>query len=137
VRQRADMILVGVREQNRAHRPALEIAEVRQDEVDAEVLVAREREPRVDDEDLPGDLEHRHVLADLAEAAERDHPQHRGRHRQTAYGGNDRVICPQAVGTSSQPVYKSPFRGWHREPSGTRTTCMRTGQNGLRGGWTW
>ena len=46
-----------------------------QDEVDAEVLVAREREPGVDDDDLAAVLVDGHVLADLAEAAERDDAQ--------------------------------------------------------------
>ena len=36
------------------------------------MLVPREREPRVDDDDLAAVLEDGHVLADLAEAAERD-----------------------------------------------------------------
>jgi hypothetical protein len=36
------------------------------------VLVAREREARVDDEQLTGRFVDRHVLPDLAEAAERD-----------------------------------------------------------------
>ena len=74
VRQRADVVLVAVREHDRADpvAPLAEVAEVGQDEVDAEVLVAREREARVDDDDLVVRLEHGHVLADLAEAAERD-----------------------------------------------------------------
>ena len=42
-----------------------------QDEIDAEVLVAREREAGVDDHDAALALDHGHVLADLAEAAER------------------------------------------------------------------
>ena len=83
VRQRADVILVAVREHDAAdHVLALaEVREVRQDEVDAEVLVAREREPGVDDDDRVVRLVDGHVLADLAEAAERDDPAdaHRGR----------------------------------------------------------
>ena len=51
-----------------------QVGKVRQDEVDAEVLVAREREPGVDDDDGAVGLVHGHVLADLAEAAERDDP---------------------------------------------------------------
>src|SRR5581483_2313350 len=47
--------------------------EVRKHEIDAEVLVAREREPGVDDDAPVLVLEHRHVLADLAQSAERDH----------------------------------------------------------------
>ena len=48
VRQRADVILVPVREHDREHAPVLEVREVGQHEVDAEVLVAREGEPCVD-----------------------------------------------------------------------------------------
>ena len=71
------MVLVRVREDDGADvgLPLDEVREVRQDEVDAEVLVAREREAGVDDERAPVVLEHGHVLADLAEAAERDHAQ--------------------------------------------------------------
>ena len=69
------MILVAVREDDRANATSLEIADVRKEEVDPEMLVAREREPRVDDEDLVPELVHGHVLADLTEAAERDDPE--------------------------------------------------------------
>ena len=77
------MVLVRVRQQDRADRPvALEqVREVGQDQVDAEVLVPREREAGVDDHGLAVGLEDGHVLADLAEAAERDDPDacgHRG-----------------------------------------------------------
>src|SRR5438477_2634227 len=74
IRERADVILVAVREDDAAdHALALdEIGEVGQDEVDAEVLVPREREPRVDDDDRSVRLEDGHVLPDLAETAERD-----------------------------------------------------------------
>ena len=68
------MILVAVREHDAAdHVLALaEIAEVRQHEIDAEVLVAREGEAGVDDDDRVVRLVGGHVLPDLAEAAERD-----------------------------------------------------------------
>ena len=52
VRQPADVILVPVREDHCTHAPPLEVADVGQQEIHAEVLVAREREPRVDDDDL-------------------------------------------------------------------------------------
>ena len=74
VRQRADVILVRVREDHGAHLAALEVPEVREDQVDAEVLVTRERQPGIDDDRLVAELEDGHVLADLAEPAERDHP---------------------------------------------------------------
>ena len=78
VRERADVILVPVREHDRAHHllPLAEVREVRQDEIDAEMLVAREREPGVDDDDRAVRLVDGHVLADLAEAAERNDPAH-------------------------------------------------------------
>ena len=76
IRQRTDVILVAVREDNTAdHVLALaEIREVGQDEIDAEVLVAREGEPRVDDDDRAVGFVDGHVLPDLAEPAERDDP---------------------------------------------------------------
>ena len=74
VRQAAHVILVRVREHDGVDRaPAVgEIRDVGQHEVDAEMLVAREREPGVDDEAAAVALDHRHVLSHLAEAAERD-----------------------------------------------------------------
>ena len=77
VRQRADVVLVAVREDDARDALVAQVAEVGQDEVDAEVLVAREREPGVDDDDLAAVLVDGHVLADLAEAAERDDPKRR------------------------------------------------------------
>ena len=74
VRQRADVILVRVGQHDREHLASLQVAEVGEDQVDAEVLVAGKREPRVDHDRLAADLEDGHVLADLAEAAERDDP---------------------------------------------------------------
>ena len=64
-----------VREHDGADAAPLEVADVRQQEVDTEVLVAREGEPRVDDDDLVPELVDGHVLTDLAEAAERNDPQ--------------------------------------------------------------
>ena len=75
VRQASDVILVAVREHDRPHVPSLEVRDVRQKEVDAEVLVARERKPGVDDDDLVVELVDGHVLPDLAESAERDDPE--------------------------------------------------------------
>jgi hypothetical protein len=74
VGQRADVVLVAVREHDGADAlpPLDQVAEVGQQQVDSEMLVAREREPGVDDEDLAVALVRGHVLADLAEAAERD-----------------------------------------------------------------
>ena len=83
VRQAADVVFVAVREQHGAHARGvlLQVREVGQDEVDAELLVARERESGVHDDDLAVDLVDHGVLADLAEAAERNDPQNLVRHR--------------------------------------------------------
>ena len=77
VGKRADMVLVAVGEDDRLDVVELvaEIGEVRQDEIDPEHLGGREHQPRVDDHDLAAVLDHGHVLADLAEPAERQDPQ--------------------------------------------------------------
>ena len=49
--------------------------EVRQDQVDAGLLLLGEEHAAVDDEQAAAVLEDRHVAADLAEAAERGDPQ--------------------------------------------------------------
>ena len=90
--QRADVILVCVREDDRAHRPLAlaQVAEVREDQVDAEVLVPREREPGVDDDRVVPVLVDGHVLPDLAESAERDDSQ-RFWHRRSLGAGTSRT----------------------------------------------
>ena len=72
VGQAADVVLVRVREDDGANvRSAIsEVRVVGQDEIHSEVLVAREREPRVDDDDRAFGLVGSHVLPHLAEAAE-------------------------------------------------------------------
>src|SRR5207248_11535198 len=74
VRERADVVLVPVGEDHRTHHllTLAEVREIRKDEIDAEVLVTREREPGVDDDDRSVRLVDGHVLADLAETAERN-----------------------------------------------------------------
>ena len=72
VGQGADVVLVRVGEDDRAHAPAVQVAEVGQQDVHAQVLVTREGEPGIDDDGVLAGLVDRHVLADLAEAAEGD-----------------------------------------------------------------
>src|SRR5439155_17379810 len=90
VRERAHVILVPVRQHDAAdHVLALDqVREVGEDEVDAEMLVAREREPGVDDHDRSLRLVGGHVLPHLAEAAEWDDAAsaHRGRSVLPRYG---------------------------------------------------
>src|SRR5262249_12963711 len=80
VRHRADVILVRVRQYNRVNevQPAFERGEVRQDQVDAGLVLLREQDPAVDHQQPPVVLEHGHVAADLADPAERDHSQAAG-----------------------------------------------------------
>ena len=71
------MVLVRMRQEHGTNAPLTQIREVRQDEIDAEMLVPGERQAGVHDHELLAQLVHRHVLADLAEAAQRDDPQYR------------------------------------------------------------
>ena len=74
--KRADVILVRVREDDRAN-PILsfgEVGHVREDQADAEVLVPGKCQPGVDNDDVVVELVDGHVLADLADTAERDDP---------------------------------------------------------------
>ena len=85
VGQAADVVLVGVGDQERPDvgLALLEVGDVGNDEVDPEHLLVGEHQPAVDHDDVVAVLEHVHVLADLADAAERDDPEDRvgGRHQ--------------------------------------------------------
>ncbi len=83
VRHRADVVLVRVREHERVDlvQPALERGEVRQDQVDAGLVLLGEQDAAVHHEQPAGVLEDRHVAADLAEPAERDQAQATGGQR--------------------------------------------------------
>ena len=72
VRKGADVVLVSMSEDHGENLAPLQVPEVREDQIDAEMLVAREGEAGVDHDRLAGQLEHGHVLADLAEASQRD-----------------------------------------------------------------
>ena len=74
VRQRADVVLVGMGDEERLDVGAalLEIGDVGDDEVDAEHLLVGEHQAAVDHDDLVAVFEDVHVLADLAYPAERD-----------------------------------------------------------------
>ncbi len=70
----ADVVLVAVREDDRLDvvEPVLDVLEVREDQVDAGVVVVGEEHAAVDDEQLAAVLDDGHVPADLTEAAEGD-----------------------------------------------------------------
>jgi len=72
VGQRPDVILVAVREQNATHLvPALhEVGKVGDHKVDPRHVIAREHQPRIDDDDVLRGLQDEAVSADLLEAPE-------------------------------------------------------------------
>ena len=76
-RHGADVVLVAVREHDRVDvvQPVLDGPEVRQDQVDAGLLVLGEQHAAVHDQQPVVELEHGHVAADLADPAQRDHAQ--------------------------------------------------------------
>ncbi len=71
------MVLVRVGEDERLHpvEPAVEVAEVGQDQVHAGLVGIGEQDAAVHDEQAAAVLEDRHVPADLAEAAQGDDAQ--------------------------------------------------------------
>ena len=77
VRDGADVVLVGVGEHHRLDlaEAAVQVGEVGQDQVHPRLVGLGEQHPAVHDEQPPGVLEHGHVPADLAEAAEPDDAQ--------------------------------------------------------------
>ncbi len=76
-RDRPDVVLVRVREHQRLDvvEPVLDVPEVRQDQVDAGLVVGGEQHPAVDDQQPAQMLENGHVAADFADAAQRGDPQ--------------------------------------------------------------
>ena len=73
VRDRTDVILVGVREHQRLDivQAILDVAQVRQDQVDPRFVVTWEQHPAVDDQQPAEVFENGHVAADFADAAQR------------------------------------------------------------------
>ena len=72
--QRADVVLVAVRQDDALHHLLVfqQVGDVGDDEVHAELVGAGEGEAAVNDDDLVLTADRRHVLADLADPAERD-----------------------------------------------------------------
>jgi hypothetical protein len=76
IRERPDVVLVAVREHGgfEAIGPLAHVGEVRQDEIDARHVGVRERQPGVDQQHAPVELDAGHVPADLTDAAEEHEP---------------------------------------------------------------
>ena len=67
IRQGTDMVLMAVREHNGLDFILVfnQIADVRNDEVDAEHILIRKHQTRIDDENFIIHTDYRHILADL------------------------------------------------------------------------
>jgi hypothetical protein len=78
VREPADVVLMAVGEEDTAEvaHPLHDEADVRDDEVDPSLLFFRELAAGVEQDDIVPALDRGHVLADLADPAERDHTEH-------------------------------------------------------------
>ena len=72
--QGADMILMAVRQHNGLDLVTVldEIADIRDDEIDAEHVFIREHQSRIDDENLIIHADDGHILADLPQASKGD-----------------------------------------------------------------
>ena len=93
VRERADVVLVAVGDDEALHlRPVvLQVRHIRDDAVDPQHVLARERDSAVHDDDAVPVLEGRHVHPDLLKAAERDDLHLRARDR--ADGMHSGELC--------------------------------------------
>src|SRR5690606_21670897 len=114
VRDRADVVLVAVREDDRLDvaEAVPDVVEVGQDQVDAGLLGLGEQHAAVDDEQPAAVLEHGHVAADLPEPAEGDEAQavvgRRRRVRQVRVRMTHRATSGMvASGTLTPPIVRS------------------------------
>jgi hypothetical protein len=71
------MVFMAVGNQNPAQvsAPLSDVGDVRDDEVDSPLLLFRELRPAIEQQQITFELDRRHILADLADTAERDYPQ--------------------------------------------------------------
>ena len=76
-RNRPDVVFVRVRQHQRLDvvEPVFDVTQIRQDQVDARLVVGGKHHPAVDDQQPAQMLENRHVAADFADSAQRGHPQ--------------------------------------------------------------
>src|SRR5690606_26972313 len=103
VRDGTDVVLMAVREDDTDDvvEACLDGFEVRQDQVDARLVLLGEEHTAVDDEQLAAVLENRHVAPDLAEAAERRDPQRAlGERRRILEGVVDHRVVPCTLGSA-------------------------------------
>ena len=114
----ADVVLVAVREDDGLHvvEPVEDVLEVREDQVDAGLVVLGEEDAAVDDEQLALVLDDRHVASDLTEAAERDDAQ-----RARGEGGRQQQVGVRVAHAAPIPEAARPLRRMSRCSSGPST----------------
>jgi hypothetical protein len=103
-----------------------DVAEVRDDQVDTEVLRVREHQPHVDGDRRVAVLVEHHVLADLAEAAKRDDAQ-----LSAAIAGpcsSAGIRAKSCFITSRSEPFRSAAAGWYIGITATPSTHL---------GWPW
>src|SRR5439155_6071054 len=100
-RQRAEVILVAVRHDDRLDVPRslAQVGEVGQHEVDADHLRGGKAQPHVDHDDAPVELDDRQVLADLPQASEGEDAQ--SAHAPRAWTGGGGAPAVEGDGASS------------------------------------
>ena len=82
-RDRPDVVFVRMRQHQRLDivEPMFDVTQIRQDQVDAGLVVGGKHHPAVDDQQPAQMLENRHVAADFADSAQRGDPQTTGGQR--------------------------------------------------------
>ena len=80
VGERADVVFMAVRQDDAAHllQAFHDVAGVGDDDVDAVHLARGKHEAGIDDQQILVRFQHEHVLANFAQAAQRNHPEQRG-----------------------------------------------------------
>ena len=75
-RNRPDVVFVRVRQHQRFDlvEAAFDVTKIRQDQIDARLVVGREHHPAVDDQQPAEMFENRHVAADFADSTQRGDP---------------------------------------------------------------
>src|SRR5205085_2226374 len=111
-RQRAEVVLVAVRDDDPLDvvDAVAQVAEVRQHEVDADHLGGREAQPDVDDDDRVLVLEDHHVLADLAQPAQREDAQRAGHYARAGFSSPWRSSAPRIAPCSCSSASTSGRR---------------------------
>ena len=129
VGHRAEVVLVAVREHDGLDvvEAVPDVGEVREDQVDAGLLLLGEQHAAVDDQQPAGVLEDGHVATDLAEAAEGDDAQAAVR---AARGGGPssgcgwlmraRTVTARTLRGRGRRAGPRPARGWRRRGAGGR-----------------